>query len=840
MYREAIKSEWFLRDVTENGDKIKATVPGDIHNDLFKAGLIPDPDIEDNARKAYYVSDHRWEYTTIFTPGKISGQTRLHFDRIDGACTVFLNEEELGKIENVFRPHIFDVTEKLLDGENTLRMLFYPIAEFGERDDDELMPWWNTRAKLRRTQFNCAMDWALPLPSMGIGADIYIECDTEYEIINYNVRPFVSGRVDFLFEISDPSYVNGDYIELTVDDNGEKTKHIIELDNRRILRTVNIENPKLWYPNGYGEQPLYNWEAKLIIKGKCRDVKKGRFGIREIKKVEEPFSKNPENGYSFGLSVNGVYVFCKGGNWVPMEKWPGCIKDEDYDYYLRMAKEANFTMLRVWGGGLYEHERFYELCDEYGIMIWQDFMYESHVYPIVDLHDEIQKEADYQLRRLRLHPSVCLWCGCNENINSWRYQRDILWRQDNDITIDIVNANMQNDDTAQIESVVLFDRGKIDTELFDVWLRGFTAKLSPDTPYIQASPISLADVGNDPTSGNCHISCWKYSLFETNENYADWRKHFDQACSFDSEFCIQGPCSVHMIKGMFSEKNHWPPNDIWSYRINLGHAKLPHYLQTMWIAGATIGEIDSLQKFVKHGQATHVEMMRAEFDSARFDHPDNGGTLMWMYNDCAPTSNWSIIPYDKVPKPSYYSAKRACAPVSPILFERKGILYVAISNQTTNEFEGAAVFGEQKFDGTILNSSSASFKAKVGETVVISQIEKSELDKNADFYYLDVEGLPRVIYFPNGWHELPYPEPEFEVSAEVSEVCDKWKMTIKVDAKSFIRFFHIAYKDRSVHPIYSDNYFDMTKGETRTITVEFDFCPDVSMMHFGHWMTDWD
>ncbi len=320
MYREAIKSNWFLRDITENGEKIKATVPGDIHADLINAGIIPDPDIDDNARKAYYVSDHRWEYTTTFIPGKISGQTRLYFDRIDGACTVFLNDEELGKIENVFRPHIFDVTEKLLDGENTLRMLFYPLAEFGERDDDELMPWWNARANLRRTQFNCAMDWALPLPSMGIGADIYIECETEYEIINSDVRPFVSGRIDFLFEISDPSFVNGDHIELTIFDEDKEIKHIINLDNRRILTTVNIENPKLWYPNGYGEQNLYPWEAKLIVKGECRDCKKGRFGIREVKKVENPFVRNPENGYSFGLSVNGLNVFCKGGNWVPMEK----------------------------------------------------------------------------------------------------------------------------------------------------------------------------------------------------------------------------------------------------------------------------------------------------------------------------------------------------------------------------------------------------------------------------------------------------------------------------------------------------------------------------------------
>lgn len=838
MYRYPIQSKWFLRDLTTDGEKFSATVPGDIHNSLLEAGLIPNPDMDDNARQAYFVVDHSWEYTTTFTPNQLSGETRLCFDRIDGACTVFLNGTELGNIENVFRPHLFDVTQLLLPTENELRMVFSPFTDLGERDDDELWPWWNARVNLRRTQFNCAMDWALPLPSMGIGADIYIECETEYEIVDCNVRPYLSGRVDFFFEISNPAFSKGDYIDLTIHDQAQTLNYKIELKNRRSITTVQLENPRLWYPNGYGEQNLYPWEAKLFVDGTCVDLRKGRFGIREIKKIENPFVKNPENGYSFGLSVNGLPIFCKGGNWVPMEKWPGCIRDEDYEYYIRMAAHANFTMLRVWGGGLYEHERFYELCDEYGILIWQDFMFESHEYPIHVLHDEIYKEADYQLRRLRLHPCVAMYCGSNENINSWRYQRDILWRQDNDISVDI--ETNQGDDSAQIESIEIFDRGKTDHELFGIWLRGFTAKLSPGTPYIETSPESLTDYGNDPTSGNCHISAWKYALFETNGNYADWRKHFDKTCSFDSEFCIQGPCSVHMLQSMFSEKNHWPPNDIWRYRINLGHQKLPHYLQTLWIAGATIGEIDSLQTFVKHGQATHLEMMRAEFDSARFDCPDNGGTLMWMFNDCAPTSNWSIVPYDKVPKPSYYAAKRACAPVSPILFARKGILYAAVSNQTATPIDGKAIFGEQTFDGAILSNAASVFHAEPNETVVIFQTPLSSLAKETDFCYLDVDGLPQILYFPNGWRELPYPEPQFQVSTALSADDGKWQLAVTVTAESFIRLFHIAYQDRTVHPFYSDNYFDMTKGETRTITAEFDFCPDLSMLHFGHWMTDWD
>ena len=258
-------------------------------------------------------------------------------------------------------------------------------------------------------------------------------------------------------------------------------------------------------------------------------------------------------------------------------------------------------------------------------------------------------------------------------------------------------------------------------------LRGLAGKLSPSVPFVESSPMSKDDSGNMMQSGNGHVSCWKYSLvkiFVTHAPFTSWREHFDKVCSFDSEFCDQGPCSTKYLKSFMAEENHWPPNDAWIYHIQRGHQNLPHYEQTLKIVGKEWGEIDSLEKYTKYGRANHLEMMRTEFESARFDYPNNGGTMMWMQNDCWPTANWSIIEYGKNPKPCYYSAKRACEKFLPIIFERKGVIYFAFSNHSFEEGEVQATFGQRTFDKKNITQTTKTIPFKKNETVRFGQINK--------------------------------------------------------------------------------------------------------------------
>ncbi len=182
---------------------------------------------------------------------------------------------------------------------------------------------------------------------------------------------------------------------------------------------------RVWNPN------LYNYTIELVVNGRVVDSMEGRFGVREVTMIENPFTAEAGPGYSFQIVVNDEPVFCKGSNWIPCEIWPATVKPEQYEFYLRKARDANFNMMRVWGGGIYEKDLFYDLCDEMGIMVWQDFMFASTGYPADTLRDEIIKEADYQIKRLRNHPSITLWCGMNEDVYSWSYpgNADITYRQ---------------------------------------------------------------------------------------------------------------------------------------------------------------------------------------------------------------------------------------------------------------------------------------------------------------------------------------------------------------------------------------------------------------------------
>ena len=830
---------------------IPVSVPGDVNAALLNAEMIPNPHFDTSARDCYWVTSKEWWYTKTFEFAGGHECAEICLDSVDGTSEIWLNGEYLGLMKNAFRLHKFCVTDILKHGKNEIAIRFLSIDGLIGPRLDELAGWKEKRAYLRKPQFNFGWDWALPLPSIGLAGDVWIETDNQFSITDLSVRPFMSGRVDFEFEVSEEAKNAGYEIEVEVSGFDNSYKKTIKRDKHRSYTHFMIENPQLWYPLGYGAQPLYSYVARLIVVGETKFEKSGRFGIREVELLEEPFTEDAGPGYSFWLLVNKKRVFCKGGNWIPMELWPGTVKADDYEYYIKKTAEANFNMQRIWGGGIYESERFYDLCDELGVMIWQDFMFASAGYPLEELRDEVILEADYQIRRLRNRACVILWCGCNEDVNSWYYisNKALLdTLKDNVEKSANISESKQTDSgvyTQADDKFVPVDRHRYDPQLYVMLLRGLVGRYGLSIPYVESSPQSHDDSGNTPNSGNCHISSWKYSLFDTNGDYKNWRGHFDEVCSFNSEFCIQGPCSVKLIESFMATKNHWPPNDAWIYHIQRGHRELPHYEQTMWIAGDMYGEIDSLQKYVKHGQATHLEMMRAEFDSARYDYPNNGGTMMWMFNDCWPTSNWSIIDYSKNPKPSYYAAKRASIPVSPILFARKNRLSFLVSNQTLNTITVTATFGEALINGEALWEKSGEIKINEFENGTLYELDIEEKSEAQNYYFLDVtvdgKKLNRVIYFPNGWRNLVFPAPDFDVFYDEA-IADStgYKLKIKINANSFIRLCHILYGDDDNRPSLSDNYFDMTKREQRIIMAEFKNKPNMDLFTLGNWSTDWE
>ena len=397
-----------------------------------------------------------------------------------------------------------------------------------------------------------------------------------------------------------------------------------------------------------------------------------------------------------------------------------------------------------------------------------------------------------------------------------------------------------------------------DPIIYTMILRGLVTRYGLGVPYVESSPYApYDDVANWPNSGNSHISCWKTALFGTNGHPENWRIHFEKVCSFDSEFCIQGPCNAKAIKTFMSPQNYWPPNDNWIYRIQRGHRNIPHIEQQLTIAGATFGNINSLQEYVKYGQATHLEQTRAEYEGARRDRPNNGGTMSWMFNDCWPTSNWSIIDYYRQDKPAYFAAKRACAALLPIIFERNGHIEFFFSNDTLCTQHTNLIYGQETLGGKTVWSKMVTLDVPENCTVKFDRLLKEDIKiPLGDFLFIDaiVSGkkIPRVIYFSDGWKRIPWPEnPEikFEI-IDQKQTGQRWITNVRLTTDRFVRLCHLILKEKYesqalpydpvLQATYSDNYFDLSSASEKVVEIRTEKKIDKNDLYIGNWWTQWE
>jgi beta-mannosidase len=832
-------------------DWLPCAVPGDVNAALVELGRMPDPRFGANGRRCGWVIGRDWWFRRVFDLDRRPGSAALLFSEVYGPADLWLNGRCLGAMRNAFREFRFDVSALLKPRGNELLLRFRSIERLIGRPADPCFGWEDAkRGTLRMPNYTFGWDWALPLPPIGLGAPVTLEMDRSRRLLDVSARTFTSGRVDFSFEVTPEARDAGYRLEVEVRGHGARVKRAIErgLEGgesagdgswrtppptgpaHRSWLSLNIPRPKLWWPRGHGAQPLYDYSVSLIVAGKLADRRAGRLGLREVRLIERPFRPRSGHGMTMALEVNGVEIFCKGANWVPLELWPGAAKAKDYDFYLRKCSEANFNMLRVWGGGLYERDRFYDRCDELGLMVWQDFMFASQGYPLPALRDEILAEARSQLRRLRNHPAVVLWCGCNEDVHSWSFHSEIDPRPEQAV---IVGKGQWR-----------FDRTRQDPELYAL-LRGLTAQWGLGAPFVQSSPASREDAGNAPHSGNSHISCWKHALFNTDGRPERFRGHFEQVCSFNSEFCIQGPCSVAAFRKFMPPESLWPPNGDWLYHIQRGHRRLPHHEQTLRIAGALFGEVRSLQDYVKHGQAAHAEMMRAEFESARRDRPDNGGAMVWQFNDCWPTSNWSIIDYYRRPKPAYYAARRACAPLLPILFERGGRIEFFFANDSRNEIDVELTYGREDLSGRRLWTRRLARRVAANCTERFDSLARDGRDAPGEYLFIDARAdgrpLDRVTYFPALWKDLPWPDPHLSATvAARSRAGGLHRLTLRLRAEAYARFCHLRPRRSDPRVDFSDNYFDLCADGERSVEITSPARLSLDDLLVGHWLTEWE
>ena len=656
---------------------IDAQVPGDISDDLQKANIIEDSYYNNNIEKIKWIHDYDYIYEKDFTVTKELlnyDYIELIFEGIDTFSTIYVNGKECRQTESMHLTYGIYVKELLKEGQNTITVFIKSINnEIKKYKNDKYVSIFNDkRIFLRKAQCHFGWDWAPDFPGCGIYRNVYISAKNKQRILNTNITTKTNGNIIFKSELSERK-IDG-YIVIKIAktpdvDNKEWIETKQKINGSKNIVNVKINNPKLWWPNGYGKQNLYPYTLSLDIGGKTIDCIEGRIGIREVKLFEEPTS---QNSLGFYFEVNGRKVFCRGSNWVPADCKTGCISEKKYCDLIMLAKQANINMLRVWGGGIYEHNSFYDYCDKAGIMIWQDFMFACQDIPDDDCNfvKKIVEEAEQQVKRLQNHCSIVYWCGGNEKTGAFNYH----------------NPQYGN-------------------YFLNYVLRGICNHLDGTRPYGRISPTSYSDIDNDSESGDCHNNITDTAL--NHNDIKNYYKYFDRIKNnFSSECAVQGPCCLKSIRKFVPEEKINIKDKIFKNRFmsNPFTDKYPYfYDRQKHIAKELFGEINSFEDYIKKASIAHSDILTSEIDTARANKNCNG-ILNWMYNDIWPTGTWSIIDYYLTLKPAYYAAKRAFAPIRLLfLRESKGIKAVIINN-SEKSLTGKINIYQKTYDGEIKNN----------------------------------------------------------------------------------------------------------------------------------------
>lgn len=655
------------------GIEVPATVPGVVHTDLLAAGLIPDPFVGLNEHALTWIGRTEWVYRTSFTIGAAApgARTDLVLEGLDTLATVELNGVGLLRTANQHRSYRVEVTELLQEGQNELVVRFTPALTVAEEIDAVAhRPHVNQHPfnALRKMACNFGWDWGPDIVTAGVFKPVRLETWDRARIAA--VRPLVlevpessgggTARVRFAVDLERAA---ADPVALTVRLGEESVGVIAPAGAVHVDVDVVVRDAQLWWPRGYGEQPLYDAHVEVRDAGGTEklDAWQGRVGLRTVA-ID---TSSDDEGATFRMLVNGTAVLIKGFNWIPEDPFPSNLSDERVHARVADACEAGANLLRVWGGGTYESEAFYDACDEAGLLVWQDFAFACAAYDEERLWAEVEAEAREAITRLATHPSLALWNGGNENL--WGYL-DWGWQE----------------------------------ELGDAsWGLGFysdllprlVAELDPTRPYIPGSPFS-PEPGvhpNTPGSGPMHI----WTVWNTH----DYTHYADYLPRFVSEFGFQGPPAWSSLERVVGTEDFVPtetPEVLSHQKADDGNGKL----ERGWR-----GHLPDPTTARDWHWTTQLNQARAvEFGIRHFRalHGRCHGTIVWQLNDCWPVISWSAVDADGHRKPLWYATRRAYADRLITVDSHSGEPVVTLLNDTDESWTGELQVARRDFGGAAL------------------------------------------------------------------------------------------------------------------------------------------
>ena len=795
------------------GQWYAATVPGNIHDDLLANKLIPDPFYCDNEQKVQWVADSVWEYRLLFDGSCGSGgafpHNELVFEGLDTYAEVFLNGERLTATNgetmtnNMFRTWLFPLPDNLKEKDNELIVRFLPTVPFDSIAASKLpykLP--DNRVFTRKAQYESGWDWGPKLNTCGIWKNVYVESWNVLKINDFYVkdtepshdpnRPWIS---EVEVEIQADKKLTANLLLSITDKDGYSQeiqyKAKLHKGDNKVVIPVTIENPKLWWPNGAGEAHLYYFN--LSTEGMPTPMLHTH-GLRTVELVQ----KNDSIGQSFQFIVNGRPLFMRGADWIPASSYPGVMaRDEGDDRYaelIKRAKEANMNMLRVWGGGIYEHDAFYNYCDQMGILVWQDFMFACNIYPgDKAFMDNVKIEAEEQVKRLRHHACIATWCGNNEvhnGLEDWGWQ-DALGYTDQQY------AEMYGDYE----------------QLFEKLLPKVCLDNSYKANYVHSSPTYGWGHPECTTHGCSHYwgVWWGELPFEI------W---WEKTGRFMTEYGFQSYPEMPLWK------DYIPENELKLASPSMqNHQKHGRGVQIIEKAMQDLyGFIpQNLSDFVYYSQLVQQDGIAQAIEAHRIQHDRCSGTLFWQLNDCWPVASWSCIDVAGNPKALYYKLPQLYANVS-IASHRisQDTIELYLINDSFEPVSGQFAWNICTMNGTLIHSAMSLVSVHPNSSVKAAVVVLPTGVKNAGDVFVKAEYAPEngekidyLTYFVKP-KALNLSKQPLQVKTEYGDHCAEIHLSSKMLKRGiFIEETH-GYKVK-----YSDNYFDMKPNEEVVVKVEY-------------------
>jgi len=764
-FRQADKKEW-----------LPAVVPGCVHTDMLANGKIEDPFYRLNEHELQWIDKVDWEYKTKFA---VDDETFarsfivLDFKGLDTYADVYVNDSLVLSADNMFREWSVNIKSLARKGDNQLRILFRSpiiegikkydangyvipvsnndLAEIGQVEGNKLVSVYT-----RKAGYHFGWDW---------GPRLVSSKEATFTAVF---------EIDAMKASTATVSINSDGVELA------KTK--VKLKEGVSIYSVDfkIDNPTLWWTNGLGDAHLYNISGKLTVDGYSTE-KNERVGIRTLELVRD----KDQNGTSFYFKLNGVPVFMKGANYIPNDVFPARVSHEMYQKVVHTAKISNFNMLRVWGGGIYENDEFYDLCDENGILIWQDFMFACAMFPgDAAFQENVRQEASDNIKRLRNHPSIALWCGNNEILAAWFGWG---WKQ-----------------TEEKKSKETADKiWKSYTDIFHRILPDAVAANDPGRSYWDSSPSSGMGKPADLTNGDEHY----WGVWWGKDPFSKYATHIAR---FMSEYGFQSFPELKTVRQYAATQDY----DIFSevmkshQRSSIGNGTIEYYTLQDY------KKPKNFESFLYVNQVLQAEGIKFALEGHRRASPYCMGSLYWQINDCWPVASWSSTDYFQRWKALQYFAKKGFEPVLVSSYKENDSLKVDIINDKLKVIKGQLVVQVFDFDGNEVFKRSLNVNIPANSSNTFFSESTSgfmkKIQDNKQFLMVELvsngEVLSRNTMFFRPIKDVLLPAPDLKY--EINPVEGGFEIALNTNKLAKNIFMTIGNEDG----FFSDNYFDLIPG----------------------------